>query len=54
MQYPGNAVVNLDFRDVQPVCDLTVTETLTGQAIDRAQDSCFFPKHTHKDLLDTQ
>jgi hypothetical protein len=47
-------VVNLDFRDVQPVCDLTITETLTSQAIDRAQDSYFFPKHAHKDLLDIQ
>jgi len=44
MQYPGDAALDMDFRAVQPVGDLTITEALTDQAKDRAQDSYFFPK----------
>jgi hypothetical protein len=54
MQYPGDAALDMDFGDVQPVGDLTITEALTDQAKERAQDSYFFPKDTHRDLLDTQ
>jgi hypothetical protein len=48
MQYPGNAALDVEYRKIQFVCDLTITETLANQAIDGAQDSNFFPKDSHE------
>jgi hypothetical protein len=30
MQYPGDAALGIEFRDVQRVRDLTIAEALTG------------------------
>jgi hypothetical protein len=46
-QHPGNAGLNLAFREIQLVCDFAVTQASTYQPIDRKKDTQSFPIITH-------
>ena len=48
MQYPGYARLDAEFRKIPFLCDVTITEALANQTINRAQHSHFFPKDTHE------
>jgi hypothetical protein len=47
MQYPRRADLDVEFRQIQFRCDITVTEALANQTINLAQHSHFFPEDTH-------
>jgi hypothetical protein len=46
-QRPRHAALYLDFRNIQPVSDICITEALPCQPVNREQHSCLFPEDTH-------
>ncbi len=46
---PGNAALNLLFAKVQPVADITISQSLTHQSVDRTEGPGFLPEDAHGD-----